>query len=119
MTPQQVDEVGQGRVWTGRQALERGLVDELGGLYAAARRAKRAIGLEEDDDVYLIPYPRPQTLSEQIFSALQSTSVVPASLFERRAARALPEPMRGLLEIATSLPTGSALLIPPALVEIR
>ncbi len=43
-TPQQIDAVAQGRVWTGRQALERGLVDRLGSygdaLAAAAQRAK-------------------------------------------------------------------------------
>jgi protease-4 len=45
-TPQQVDAVAQGRVWTGAQALERGLVDRLGGyrdaLTAAAQRGKLA-----------------------------------------------------------------------------
>ena len=43
-TPEKIDAVGQGRVWTGSQALERGLVDTLGGfdvaLQSAARRAK-------------------------------------------------------------------------------
>ena len=43
-TPQKIDEVAQGRVWTGEQALERGLVDKLGGLRealdSAAQRAK-------------------------------------------------------------------------------
>lgn len=45
-TPQQIDEVAQGRVWTGAQALERGLVDRLGSygdaLKSAATRAKLA-----------------------------------------------------------------------------
>jgi protease IV len=43
-TPDQIDAVGQGRVWTGSQALERGLVDKLGSLndaiVSAAKRAK-------------------------------------------------------------------------------
>lgn len=120
MTPQAVDQIGQGRVWTGRQAFERGLVDELGGLYAAARRAKREIGLQDDDDVYLIPYPRPLTLSEQLFSALQSTSLARlAAPADPLRALDLPEPLRGMVEMATALPTGSALLIPPAMIQIR
>jgi protease IV len=45
-TPQQIDAVAQGRVWTGAQAKERGLVDRLGSygdaLQAAARRGKLA-----------------------------------------------------------------------------
>ncbi len=43
-TPEKIDEVGQGRVWSGAQAKERGLVDSLGGyteaLKSAARRGK-------------------------------------------------------------------------------
>lgn len=42
-TPEEIDGVGQGRVWSGSQALERGLVDQLGGLNdAIADAAKRA-----------------------------------------------------------------------------
>jgi protease-4 len=114
MSIDEVDRVGQGRVWTGRQAYEAGLVDELGGLYTAARRAKRAVGLAEDADVYLVPSPRPASFSEQIFAALQSTSLgilVPRIDW--------PEPLGGLVELARALPTGGALLIPPALVDIR
>ncbi len=114
MSIEDVDKVGQGRVWTGRQAFERGLVDELGGLYTAARRAKQAIGLDVDADVYLVPYPRPASLSEQVFDAFRSTSMsLLGSTFE------WPEPLAGLVEIARALPTGSALLIPPVLIEIR
>jgi len=42
-----VHEVAQGRVWTGEQALERGLVDELGGLDAAIDKAAELAALEE------------------------------------------------------------------------
>lgn len=45
MTRDQVDELGGGRVWTGRQALDNGLVDEIGGLGAAIARAKELAGL--------------------------------------------------------------------------
>jgi protease IV len=52
-----VDAVARGRVWTGADALEHGLVDELGGLRAAVRRAKVLAGLDEDDKVRLVAYP--------------------------------------------------------------
>ncbi|MGC2799290.1 MAG: signal peptide peptidase SppA [Mycobacterium sp.] len=52
-----VDAVARGRVWTGADALEHGLVDELGGLRTAVRRAKVLAGLDEDDKVRLIGYP--------------------------------------------------------------
>jgi len=47
MTPEKVDEIAQGRVWTGRQARERGLVDDLGGLRAAVQAAASLAKLEE------------------------------------------------------------------------
>lgn len=114
MAIEEVDQVGQGRVWTGRQAFELGLVDELGGLYAAARRAKQAIGLDAEADVFLVPYPRPASLSEQIFDAFRSTS---AGLLE--PSFDWPSPLAEVVEMARRLPTGTALLIPPVLVEIR
>ena len=61
-----VDAVGRGRVWTGAQAAERGLVDELGGLHEAVVRAKVALKLDPNADVALVPYPPPRPLAEQI-----------------------------------------------------
>ncbi|MDQ1322288.1 MAG: protease, partial [Actinomycetota bacterium] len=57
MSVEAVDEVARGRVWTGADAHERGLVDELGGLRCAVRRAKVAAGLDADADVRLVSYP--------------------------------------------------------------
>ena len=45
MTRQAADNIGGGRVWTGRQALEHGLVDELGGLDTAVAKARQLGGL--------------------------------------------------------------------------
>jgi protease IV len=52
-----VEAVARGRVWTGADALEHGLVDELGGLRTAVRRAKVLAGLDEDANVRLVGYP--------------------------------------------------------------
>ncbi|WP_326547874.1 signal peptide peptidase SppA [Mycolicibacterium sp. ND9-15] len=57
MTVEAVEAVAQGRVWTGADALERGLVDELGGLRTAIARAKVLAGLKSDADVRIIGYP--------------------------------------------------------------
>jgi protease IV len=46
MTKEAIDEIGQGRVWTGENALEIGLVDELGGLQRAIEIAAELSGLE-------------------------------------------------------------------------
>ena len=52
-----VDAVARGRVWTGADAKERGLVDELGGLRTAVTRAKVLAGLDPDADVRVLGYP--------------------------------------------------------------
>lgn len=57
LTTEAVDRVARGRVWTGADARERGLVDELGGLRTALRRAKILAGLDEDTDVRVVTYP--------------------------------------------------------------
>lgn len=48
MSVDAVEQVARGRVWTGADALERGLVDELGGLRVAIRRAKALAGIDVD-----------------------------------------------------------------------
>ncbi|MBX9979350.1 signal peptide peptidase SppA [Mycobacterium gordonae] len=57
LTTKDVDKVARGRVWTGADALERGLVDELGGLRTAVRRAKVLAGLDPDTEVRILSYP--------------------------------------------------------------
>ena len=57
MSVDEVDAVARGRVWTGADAHERGLVDELGGLRTAVRRAKVLAGLDADAEVKLVGYP--------------------------------------------------------------
>ncbi|MBB6170386.1 protease-4 [Nocardiopsis mwathae] len=55
----QVHEVARGRVWTGQDAHERGLVDELGGLDAAVRLARAKAGLPSTAPLRLFPQPGP------------------------------------------------------------
>ena len=59
-----IHEVAQGRVWTGRQAKELGLVDELGGLGRAIALAKERVGIDAETEVELVVYPRPRSLFE-------------------------------------------------------
>ena len=55
MTVQQVDEIARGRVWTGADAARNGLVDELGGMSAAADIARRRAGLPADAPLRVYP----------------------------------------------------------------
>ncbi len=57
LSTEAVDVVARGRVWTGADAVERGLVDELGGFRTAVRRAKVLAGLDEDTEVRVVSYP--------------------------------------------------------------
>ncbi len=63
---EKVRALARGRVWTGHQALGLGLVDELGDMDLALRRARQAIGLAADAPVSLDVYPRPRTQLEKI-----------------------------------------------------
>ena len=68
-TAAEVHEVAQGRVWTGTQALELGLVDELGDLNDAIEAAAKIANLTE----YMVDYQRkPLTAYEQLMSELNS-----------------------------------------------
>jgi protease-4 len=67
-TPARIDEVGQGRVWTGVQAKERGLVDRLGSYGDALRSAARRANLGDD---FRVTYAeRPSTLAERFLERM-------------------------------------------------
>ncbi|MCK6502355.1 signal peptide peptidase SppA [Myxococcota bacterium] len=57
---QDIADHAQGRVWTGRQALERGLVDRLGGLDEGLSRARALAGLPSDAAVVHQRFPPPR-----------------------------------------------------------
>lgn len=48
---EKMEDVAQGRVWTGKAALEHGLVDTLGGISKAIAIAKQKAGIPEDQKV--------------------------------------------------------------------
>ncbi|MBI2058208.1 MAG: signal peptide peptidase SppA [Nitrospirae bacterium] len=65
-----------GRVWTGRQARERGLVDREGGLLESLDLAREKAGIPEDADLRVVEWPRPKALR----SFLKTLVAAPASL---------------------------------------
>jgi protease-4 len=103
---QSVDAVGQGRVWTGAQAKERGLVDDFGGLDKAIEVAKGLAKIPADKGVERVILPYPTTFLQQILNGggensntkIEQQQAVVAALPEdaRRALRymALMERMR-------------------------
>lgn len=66
MTVAEVDSLGRGRVWTGREALPLKLVDRLGGLDVAIEEARAKAGIRAGDKVTVTHYPRARTFLESL-----------------------------------------------------
>ena len=77
MTVDEVDAIAQGRVWTGAEALEIGLVDEIGTLEDAIEYAAMSIeGVTSVSDVQIAAYPKPLTTIEMLLEAFGGTESV-------------------------------------------
>jgi protease-4 len=85
MSRDEVERLAAGRVWTGQQALELGLIDELGGLRAALSVARREAGIDAGTDVVISVYPRQPGLFEQLrglMATARASSQPPSSVTE-------------------------------------
>ena len=71
MAADAVDEIAQGRVWAGGDAIQIGLVDEIGGLEDAIRYAASLVGLE---NYRLVEYPVVTPMFQQLLSSVQEQS---------------------------------------------
>ena len=89
MTKNEVNAVGRGRVWTGAQAKDLKLVDELGGLTKAVELAKGLAGIAREEEVRLVVWPKKRTFWE--------------SLFGRRAPESVLDMRPGLKQVALAL----------------
>jgi protease-4 len=103
MTPERVDAIAQGRVWTGRQAKQVGLVDEIGGLERAVALAKQKARIPADAEVELVTFPPRRSFYDVLASQLgggageSSSTWGLASLLglgERRAIGIVSAPLR-------------------------
>jgi protease IV len=73
-TPEKIDQLAQGRVWTGQQAKANGLIDALGGLDTAIRFAKEHAKIGVDTDVELVTYPPRRSFYELLTEELSGVS---------------------------------------------
>jgi len=69
MSVEDVDNLGQGRVWSGRDALQRGLVDQIGGLKSAVEYAE---GLAGCGKCRIVSYPEPANMMDQILAMFET-----------------------------------------------
>jgi protease-4 len=112
LTLDEVDAVGRGRVWTGAQALELGLVDALGGFHTAIARARELAGLAAGVDVALVPYPTPKPLVVSIREALGNAAISESPL-------PLPRVVLQTVRWLAAFSEGGPVLVPPAIFEIH
>lgn len=84
MTVEAVDKIGKGRVWTGAQAKNLGLVDELGGLDRAIAVAKQLAGIPADKSVRIERLPEEKTFFEMLLSREHPESLVGGKSLEAR-----------------------------------
>lgn len=86
MCLEDVEEIAQGRVWTGAQALKIGLVDAIGTLESAILHAAMMVDDQNGmDDIQIVEYPRPLTTMDIFASALTGEELIE-----------IAEPLRGI-----------------------
>ncbi len=73
-TPEKIDAIAQGRVWTGEQAKQNGLVDSLGGLDTAVAIAKQRAKLAADTEVELVVFPPRKSFYELLSEQFSGSS---------------------------------------------
>ncbi len=77
MAVEEVLTLAGGRVYTGRQALRNGLIDQLGTLDEAIDHALELADIEPDTDVQRVELPEPPSLFESLFGSLDETPSLP------------------------------------------
>jgi protease-4 len=71
---EEIDKIGRGRVWTGQQAREIGLVDELGGLSRALETARQLAGIPAEEQIKLEIWPKKISLFALLFRRSEESS---------------------------------------------
>jgi len=120
-TDEEINTIGQGRVWTGTQAKANGLIDEFGGLERAIDIAKGLANLPADKDVRRVVFPEPRPFLETLFGSETS-----AETKEQQAQAAvldsLPADVRRsfrYVALFDQMQRGQAMLMMPYELEIK
>ncbi len=120
-TDEEVNTIGQGRVWTGAQAKQNGLIDEFGGLEKAIEIAKQLANLPADKDVRRVNFPEPRPFFETLFGGGASAQTQEQKVQEELI-KSLPEDVRRTLRYASILDQmkrGEAMMMLPYELEIK
>ena len=118
-----IDSIGQGRVWTGREGKEKGLVDEYGGLDRAIEVAKQLAHIPADRGVQRIIRPQPPSFLEQLMNTSGGDDDAEAQAKQRQAMlAALPEDVRHVFrytQLLDGVRRGDVLYLLPFDLRIR
>jgi len=118
---QYIDSVAQGRVWTGGQAKEKGLVDEFGGLDKAIEVAKELAKIPADKGVERVILPYPRTFLQELLSTSDDNSNT--QLAQQRAVyAALPEDARRAfryMQLMDRMKNGESMLVMPFDIRVK
>jgi protease IV len=109
-------ELAQGRVWTGAQAKERGLVDEFGGLDRAVEVAKELAHIPADKGVRRVVFPAPRPFLQQLFGGGEEEASVKARQQQEAFISSLPKDVQRTFRLAAMFDRfgkGEALTILP------
>ena len=88
---ERVKEIAKGRVWTGAQAKDIGLVDELGGIMTAINAAKKLAEIDADEDVRIKVFPRQKSIEDQINDLFTGSAQLAQDVQTLQEIAALPE----------------------------
>jgi len=103
----QIQEVARGRVWTGADAKEHGLVDELGGFWLAVDDVKRLSGISPQTRIAFKTYPRPRGFFGTV-SRLADDSPETFQALNRFSAFLDSAPVRLFMDVLEGAPDGTA-----------
>lgn len=123
-TVEQINEIAQGRVWTGAQAKERGLVDEFGGLNRAVEIAKELASLPADKDVKRVVFPAPKPFLQTLFGGGDEdvTIKMKERAQQEALAKSLPKDVQKMLRYSSlfdNMRRGETMALLPYELEIR
>jgi len=121
---EEINSIAQGRVWTGTQAKQNGLIDEFGGLEKAIDIAKELANIPADKEVRRIGFPEARPFLESWLGSGDDSTRADAQKLETQKAIAdsLPADVRKTLryaEMFDRMQRGEAMLMLPFELQIK
>ncbi|TDI91548.1 MAG: signal peptide peptidase SppA [Caldithrix sp.] len=120
----EIDEIAQGRIWTGEEALNLGLVDSLGGLNIALQIAKEKAGIARETQTQWLVYPQPKGLLESVFDRLsiRAAGLLSQSNHDLALIKTLPPETKSILKriaVMRRVRGGEIMAVAPFIPEIN